>query len=354
MSRRLVFVLFVQIHLAAMSSNFAVKILEATSRGHWEAIAVGCLLEAGLVAIYLRGLSAFPGKTIADILGETFGVWGTRLILAPLILFLFIHILLLFRYQITQINIVLLPQTPLWAPALLYLAISLYAAVKGIKVIARLSVALLFVFVPFVLFSLFISYANFDYRNMFPIWDPQLHFVKSPSFYVSLLSSSGFLFLGLLPPGKPLQWRVVWPAMLILAAFYLSFVYTPLLIFGQETALLLQFPTVMASDTVDLEWIVFDWLPAFFVVASSALGTLEVSLLLWMTIALTKKLFIPAKEKWIALAVGIAAYVLFFQIPNLQVLNRYYSWSTYLLLYSILVIPLATYASGIRKRRASV
>lgn len=353
MSKATVFILFLQMHLAAMSSVFVAKLLESTSKGHWEAILFGCLLEFLLVWLYVKGLSACPGKNISEIIREAAGVWTARLVLAPFIIYLFVYVVSTLRYQVIQINVVLLSDTPLWATSLLYLLLSLYAAVQGLQVIARMSVALFIVFMPFVMLSLFVGYQNFDFQNIFPVWDTSLRFLARPPYYVSLLAFSGFLVLGMLPSKEPAKMRLLWPALLMIVVFGLSFVYAPLLIFGQEPALLLQFPAVMASDTVDLEWVVFDWLPAFFVVSSSALGILEAAVFLWMATVMIKKLFVPLNEKWIASIVCAAIYWFIFQIPNMHALNRYYSFLAPFFFYSVMAVPLATFFASLRTRRSS-
>ncbi|MCC3371536.1 GerAB/ArcD/ProY family transporter [Cohnella sp. REN36] len=353
MSKRLLGALFVQIHLAAILSFYATKVIETTSSGHWEAIAIGCLLELLLAWLYLKGLSAFPGRHIGEIIRETVGAWAARALLLPFVAFLFFYVILQSRYQLVKINIVMLPSTPLWAVLMLYMALPIYAAVKGIQTIARLGAALFLSFMPFVVFSMFISYSNFEWRNIFPVWRSDPAFLAQPSFYTSLFAFSGFLFLGMVSSRKPVKLRKLWPAMALVTVFQFASVYVPLLIFGQETAARFQYPVTMASDTVDLEWVIFDWLPTFSVVSSSALGIVESSVRIWMILTLLRKLYLPMGDKWLAGLVGIAMFFLSLRIHGMQMLDRFFALSATLCLYSMIVLPLVLALLGRYKRRSS-
>ncbi|TDF98006.1 GerAB/ArcD/ProY family transporter [Paenibacillus piri] len=352
MSKRMIYILFLQIHLATALSFYAVKIMESTSKGHWEPILAGSLIELILIWLYLKGLSLSKGKDLVEIIRGMAGKWGSILILLPVILFLFSRLILLVRHQITDISIILLPQTSLWATTLIYMILPFYAALKGISAIARMSVATFILFIPFVLFSLLISFKNFDIHNVFPLWDPTLSFVSKPSFYVSMLTHAGFLFLGMASlNNKSITIREIWPVLALLTIFNIAIVYVPLLIFGQETVVLLEHPTLIASDTIDLEWVVFDWLPTFFIVSSSALSVIEASVICWMITLLIRKVIFPVHDKWLLPIIGVAVYALSLMIPNLHTLNNLDSINALFSIYSIVMIPVATFVSSLWRRR---
>lgn len=353
MNKLFVIVMFVQLHLASIFSIFTEKMIQTTLKGHWEAIAAGWILETALLWLYLRALSAFPGKNIIDIVSEAAGKWLTRLILLPFIAFLLFHAALLLRYQVMEINVVILPNSPIAATAFLFLIIPLYAVWKGIHAIMRTSVALFIIFTPFIFFSLFISYKNFSIHNIFPLWDPTLSFFKARSFYTSLISYSGFLFLGMFALDKPLRMKSMLPAMLLLAFLYMAVVYVPLLIFGQESAVLMKYPAILASDTIDLEWVVFDWLPTFFIVMTSAYNILYTSVTMWIITVLLRRLFVPLSEKWIALALFAIVYVFDMRTMEMSTFNKLYSWNSLPCLYSAVMIPLVAALSSLWKRRAA-
>ena len=353
MNRYLIFSLFLMIHVSSFFSVFPEKMIAATAAGQWEAILFGCLLELFALWLYLKALAAFPGKNLVEICSETAGKWGTRIIVLPFVLFLFFYLILLVYYEATEIKAVVLPKTPLSATLFVFILLTAYAAWKGIHAIVRAGAALFFLFMPFVLFSLFISLENYDIRHAFPIWDPTASFLAKPDFYVGLLANSGFLILGMLPLDKPLQLRSILPVMLPVAAFGMLTVYAPLFIFGHETAKNLQYPALMASDTVDLEWVVFDWLPTFYVVSASSISVLQASVLLWMLSKLLRLLFLSVDEKWIVVGLSVVVTFLSLRISNVHRLNEYFALNSWFCLYSLVCIPIIlAVLAKIGRRRA--
>ncbi|QJD82063.1 GerAB/ArcD/ProY family transporter [Cohnella herbarum] len=350
MTKRMVFILFMQVHLAAGMSIYSVRIIESTSKGHWEPILLGCLLEFFLVWMYMKGMAVSKGRQMVDVLASALGKWGALLLLLPVIIYLACRLISLVRYQIIEINIILLPKTPLWATTLIYVAMPLYAASKGMSAIIRLSVAVCFLFVPFVFFSLIISFRNFDYFNAFPIWDSTAAFVTKPSFYVSMYANSGFLFLGMLTLDKPITMRSLWPILILVTFFYLAVVYVPLFVFGQECLSILEHPPVIASDTIDVEWVVFDWLPTFYIVASSAVSFLEATVTVWMIMLIVRKLIVPFPPKWILVFIGIVAFCFNLMIRNVTSLNRLDTVNVVFCLYSIVIVPLVIFLTSLRRR----
>ncbi|WP_127582544.1 GerAB/ArcD/ProY family transporter [Paenibacillus koleovorans] len=351
MNSRMVSILLLQVHLAAAMSFYSVRIIEATKAGHWEPIVAGFLLEIICVAVYLKGLSRSRSKHVIELIKGWLGNWGARLLLAPFAIFTVCRLILLVRHQTNDISTILLPQTPPGVISMFYIALTFYAASKGIALIARVSVLIFFLFIPFVPFSLLISMRNFQFTNIFPLWDATFSFVTQPSFYAGMYAHTGFLFLGLLSVGQGTPLRKIAPVLTLLALVYLLIVYVPLLIFGQETVEILVHPTLLASDTIDLEWVVFDWLPTFFIVSSSALSVLEAAVLIWMFTHLFRKLFVPVPEKWLLPILALVVYVFSINIPNMATLNRYDSALSVLALYSIVIIPAATVLSSFWQRR---
>lgn len=355
MTSRMVIILLLQVHLAAALSFYAVRIFETTDAGHWEPVVAGCLLEFICVAIYLKGLARSRGKHALELIVGALGRWWAVLVFLPFICFIVFRLILLVRHQTFDINTVLLPETPYAAISLVYVILSFYAASKGIEGIARVSAGIFFLFFPFVPFSLLISYRNFDFFNIFPLWDATFSFKGSPSFYAGMYAHTGFLFLGFLSAST---WtpriRKTWPVLAFITVLFLAIVYVPLLIFGHESAVILDRPTLIASDTIDLEWVVFDWLPTFYIVAFSAFGFLESAVLVWMLSLLFRRLLVPVNEKWFLIILTLIVFALSLAIPNTQTLNRFDTILSGFVLYSMIMIPTATFLSSYMKRRKSL
>jgi len=351
MNKMLVMALFLMVHLSLFFYMYPLDILESTTKGFWQPIVIGFVLEALLLWAYIRGLSAFPRQDIMDIFSEMSGKWTARLLLIPYFVFLFVNFSIMHRMEFDSVNVVLLPQTPILFILALYL-IPVYAAWKGILPIARGAVIVFVFAVPLIFFSLTSSIKNFDFHQIFPLFDPQMLFFRKPEYYSIFFAHTGFLLLGMLGLKKKTNLKVLIPVFIVLFILGLSAVYVPLLIFGPESVVYLRYPVVLTSDTVDMEWVIFDWLPTFFIISTIAVSMVEAAVSLWMMATLIQKLAFPVKRGWAVLVLGAALYVFSAMIPNTVWMDRLSSWNTVFCLYSILVIPITVLLMG-WKRRAS-
>ena len=136
MNNKSVLTMFLIVHISLYFYVYPVKMIEATSKGHWEPVLVGFFTEFTFIWVYLKGLSVFPGKDIVDIFSEVTGKWLARLLLIPMIIFLFLNFNITHRYEFESVNILLLPKTPMYFILLLYL-IPLYIVWKGLAAISR-------------------------------------------------------------------------------------------------------------------------------------------------------------------------------------------------------------------------
>lgn len=344
--------LFVLLHIASIFSIFPERIISATSEGHWMAITLLFTVELGILWLYLKALSLAPGKTVIDICREAMGAWITRLIMLPFMAFLFIELILLTYYQSVEIKAVLLQRTPVVAVSALFVLLCLYGAWKGLVVMIRASMGWLFLFMPFILFSMFISIKNFQFHYIFPIWNTDLSFLFRSDFYVCTIIFAGFLFVGMTTAKTKIGFGKAAIAVVIIYVFAMASVYIPLLIFGQETVQRLQYPMLMASDTVDIEWVVFDWLPSFYVVSSSGLAVIKVSVLLWILVAILQQLFASILDRrWILFFVSVLLYLACQWVPNSSTLNSYLYMNTYFCLYTTIGFPIIVFFAACLHRK---
>ncbi|MFC9708611.1 GerAB/ArcD/ProY family transporter [Paenibacillus sp. NPDC056933] len=355
MNRTQILTLFILLHLASIFAIFPERIISATSKGHWMAILVLFLVELMVLWFYLKALSQFPGKTVVDICNDSLGKWGTRLIVLPLLVFLYIELFLLMYFQAGEIKAVLLQRTPPAATGALFIVLCFYAVWKGLGVMIRASIGLCILLMPFIFFSMLISIQNFRVSYIFPIWDSEMSFFSHKDFYVCTVISAGFLFLGMIPSKQRIRFGKAAAAVGIIFVFALGSVYVPLLVFGQETVVHLQYPMLMASDTIDLEWVVFDWLPSFYVVASSALGILKVSVLLWILVSLLQQLFMPKINRiWILSSACVSLYLISLWIPDINALNSYLYLNSYFCVYSVIGFPIVVFlAAQLRRKKVN-
>ncbi|OCT15457.1 hypothetical protein A8709_15375 [Paenibacillus pectinilyticus] len=350
MSNKALLTMFVAVHLSLYFYIYPVKMIESTSTGHWEPIVVGFLIEMGCIWAYVKGLSSFPGKDIVDICKEVSGTWVARLLLTPLIVFLFLDSNFTHSYEMESISILLLPNTPTYFILLLYV-IPLYVAWKGYEAIFRGGIVVFICVLPLVIFSLISAMSNFDFNNIYPIYNTRLSFFKKPMFYSAFFVHAGFLFLGLVKMKRRLPLRHIIPILGILFIFAISSVYVPMLIFGQESIINFRYPNVLTSDTIDSEWIVFDWLPTFFVIAMIAIAMVAAAVSFWMMSTLIEKLFLKNKRGIAVLIVALLSYIFSCYLDNIDKLGKFTYLDTFLCFYCIIGIPLAVMLMSLKVRR---
>ncbi|REK76858.1 GerAB/ArcD/ProY family transporter [Paenibacillus paeoniae] len=348
MNKYLLLTIFLLLHLAAIFTFFPDRIIASTSKGHWEAITLIFMLEIVFIWFYMNGLSKFPGETIVDICLRTIGRWGACVLLLPLVVFLMGQMVLLIYYQTSQIRAVLLQSTPTAATTFLFLVLCFYGAWKGLAALIHASIGLFVLFIPFILFSMLIGIKNFNFNYIFPVWDGTFSFLHHADFYICFTILSSFLFLGMIPQKeRPVRFGRLAVGLGVVYVFGMGSVYIPLLVFGQESAVLLQYPMLMASDTIDLEWVVFDWLPSFSVVSSSGLAVLMASVLLWMSSSLLHQLLVPKLNiKWMVSMLSLLVYILCLFIPNIEVMNRYLQLNAFVSLFCVIGLPMMIFILG--------
>ncbi|OZB95062.1 GerAB/ArcD/ProY family transporter [Paenibacillus sp. XY044] len=354
MNKNQILILFFLVHLTSIFAIFPERIISSSAEGHWLPILVIFSVELIMLWFYLKALSLFPGKTVIEICTELLKKWGTGIILVPVILFLLIELVLLMYYQSVQIKAVLLQNTPKAATSALFIILCFYGAWKGITMLVRASLGLFFLCMPFVLFSMLIGIKNFRFHYIFPI-KPDVSFFTHPDFYVCTVVIAGFLFLGMVPTKKRIRFGKLAAVIGIIFMFGLASVYIPLTVFGQETVVHLEYPLLLASDTIDLEWVVFDWLPSFYSVSSGALGIIKVSVLLWLTVTFLSQIYLPmVNSRWILAITCIVLYIILLNIPNVSTLNTYLYLNSYFCLYSIICFPLLVFlGAGWRRKKGS-
>ncbi|WP_339278593.1 GerAB/ArcD/ProY family transporter [Paenibacillus sp. FSL W8-1187] len=345
-------ILFFLLHLASIFAIFPERMIASASKGHWMPVAIIFLAELLVLWLYLKAMSKFPEKTVMELCSDAIGKWGAGLIVLPLLVFLFLEVVLLTYYLSSEIRTVLLPETPAYATSAIFVAICFYGAWTGLAAMIRASMGWFILFMPFILFSLLISIGNFNFHYIFPVWDSQFSFLLRPDFYVGTIIFAGFLFLGMTPSHLRIRFGTAAALVGVIFLIALTSVYVPLLIFGQETAIHFQYPMLMASDTVDLEWVVFDWLPSFYVVSSSGLGLIKVAVLLWMFTSMLKQLYLPkAKSRWILAVVCLFLYAASQWIPNIMALDKFLYINACLCLYSTVGFPIIVYLSTLWRRK---
>lgn len=351
--RFLFLTLFFNFHLALIFFVYPEKISESARSGYWLPILLSFGLEFALLALYTAGLRKAKGCDLIDLfMGRS--LLAARLVLTPLLLYFMVTICMIAHGHTGVLVSVLLRQTPPWA-LMLFLGVPLMASMYGVPTIIRTSGVFLLLYMPVLIFSLVSTLDNADWHNLLLEIRVNWGFLKSPSFYASFFAFQGFLYLGLLndryPVGndrKPLLW--VFGA---LSVFYLCSVYIPVLIFGGSMTAQLNYPLIIAMDTVDLEWLIFDRITVFYVVSTLSFVILDLAMLHWCTVKLIQKLYLPAsKGSWVGIGLMIVVYLAAVALPGWQIMPKLLQYDTPLRMYCLIGIPLLVYWQSGRKERA--
>lgn len=348
-----VYLTFITIHFGLIFFVYPEKIFESTSKGHWEAILIGCLFEVIVMWIYLRGLASFPNMTIVQICKQALGPWLSRILLIPVMLYFLATLVLISRVYSEMMTIVFLPKTPIWA-LLCFIFLGLFTAWYGIGTVLRTSVIISVLFIPWISAALSSSMLNFDIRNAFPIWNTTFDFLKHPAYYSSFFAFSGFLFLGMIHPffRNVARSRKVFILLVAgLSPLYLASVYIPLLIFGQETVIQFQFPLHTGMDTIDLSWSIFERMTLFYTTSMIAFLIVYSAVLIWIIAEMFRSIVVPLANKWLSVIITLIAYFLSSLVPGWSETEQLIWLDTGLRAYSIFVFPVVIGIIGALQRR---
>ncbi|MEH6937539.1 GerAB/ArcD/ProY family transporter [Bacillus sp. JJ664] len=330
---------------------FAPVIYALAKTAHWEVVLCQALLQLLLIWIYFKGLNFFPEKDVIDIY-LIMGRWSSFVILTPFIINLVTLFALNIRLHTEVIISKFLPRTPYWSIMILLLFISIYRAIKGLGTILRSLVFIFLIVIPLVLLNIFTSVVNFDVHNV----PPSLHLPHKFLFnikFLYLLGFSSFIFLGFISSNTKLKFRHLFVPWVSITLFFLTVVYIPLFIFGQEAVVTLTNPFVEAMDSVDISWFSFNRQAIFFGVSLVGLVILTNSVLLWMIGRIIQKIFKrqTAELSYWMIAISIIAFILSIFIPNKSLIEKYFLWSTSAQAFFIIVIPLTIFIYGFLAKR---
>jgi spore germination protein (amino acid permease) len=346
-----VVVIYILTHLGLIFFIYPRSIIASTDEGHWIPITIGVFLHFIIIALYMKGLSYFPNKDLITIyLGIGKGV--AFIFLLPVTLYLLMVNIITVRAYSEMITIVFLSKTPLWAIMSLLLFVSTYLAAKGVEAIFRTGVLLASIFLPLIIFILCVSFQNVDWHYVFPIMDKQFSFFKESSYFNSFFAvGGGFLFLGFVQPYLSYQRKKILIAAIALIPCFIFSVYIPILTFGQATASTFLFPFVVAVDTVNLNWLMFDRVTIFFLLSLIIFIMLFISLALWKTVRILNACFPSIKPIYLVITLSLFIFIICLMTPNWKDVERLFAWNTFLRFYVMFAVPISVYYFGIRLRR---
>lgn len=337
-------------HMGLIFFFYPGLIIEGVESSHWLPVLTGFLFYFAIIAVYMKGLSYFDNRNVIQIF-QQLGKPVAIILLLPLTVYLIGVSIVTFRAYSEVIRLIFLTSSPIWAILLLLIAISSYIAFLGVEAIFRTSILLVILGTPIVLFILVSAFQNVDWHYLFPLLDKEVitfSFLLKPAYIKSLLSfGGGFLFLGFIQPCLNYKSYKVLSAYFILLPMFLISVYVPILTFGRNTAVLFSFPFLETSETIEINWLMFERISMFFMICLISFVMLFLALLLWKT-ALIIRTAIPVKQGAILLPLTILVFSVSVLIPDWHKVDQLFWMNTILRVYVMLIIPVLILVLGIR------
>ncbi|MEB9894999.1 GerAB/ArcD/ProY family transporter [Bacillus cereus] len=336
---------FIITHLSLGFLQYPFLVYLLTNTGHWEVVLSQGLLHLILICIYFNGLKYFPNNDVTDIFLKI-GRWVAIIVLIPFVFNMTALISLNMRSHTEAINTIFLPRTPSWSVLVLLFVLSVYTAIKGISTILRSSVIIFSLVILLGLFIIITSIVNIDFRNASPVSHVSTNFFLDINFFY-FMGFSSFLFLGFVPSRSNNTFRFIFVTWACVMLFFLIFVYIPLFIFGQETVITFPQPVIVAIDTIDTNWFIFNRQTMFFGISLVGFTIIYNAVMLWMIGSIMKKLFKWQESKYWIIAFSLIAIIFSLSVPNQSMNGKYLLWSTGAHVFSMIIIPFSIFIYGV-------
>lgn len=345
---------FIIMYISLNHLMYPKLIYELTDTGHWEVVVCQGLLQLTLIWIYIKGLSYFPQQDVIDIYLKM-GKSVAFILLLPFVISLTALVGFDIRLHTESLNSFFLKRTPYWPVLVLLFFITTYTAINGLGTILRSSIFIFFMITPLLLFIIFSSFMNFDWHNASPLWHPSLDFLIKKKFFY-LMGYSAFLPLGFMAYKTKLTFGFIFLAWVCVMIFFLSFVYIPLFIFGQESVITLPFPMLEGMNSVDIRWFMFNQQTILLGLSLVGFTIIKNSVLLWVIGRIMEKVLKWKKAKasyWI-IVFSVIAFILALFSPSQAWSEKYFLWSVGAQVYFMMIIPISILIYGYVLNRGRV
>ncbi|MGG6311541.1 GerAB/ArcD/ProY family transporter [Paenibacillus macerans] len=342
-------------HIGLIFFIFPINIIDSTTVVHWLPILIGFMVHIAIIAFFTKGLSYFENQGLLDLYLES-GKILTVILVTPLFIYLLSTNMLTVRAYAETISLVFLSNTPLWAIITLTLFISTYIAALGIQALFRTGVLMACIFFPLVIFVLSMSFQNADWHYIYPIWEPEFSFLTDHNYVESFFAFiGGYMYLGFIQPQiRFKRSKLLWGSLALLPLYLLS-VYVPVLTFGEDTASQFHFPFIVAVDTIDITWLMFDRITMFFLLSTVTFVMIFTALVLWIKVEIVKRCLPKSiKTPYIAAGLAILIFIGAISIPDWKDVDILFWWNSLLRFYVYITIPISTFILGkIAQRKAA-
>ena len=287
---------------------------------------------------------AYREKTLFEYARLLAGGIIACLIAIVYVLYFFILMTFIIRSSADIIKDEILFKTPVWATMLLLLAVSLYAASKGLTNIGRIMEYLGLIILTFGFVLHFICFSQGNFLNIMPMFDPSVK-----NLYFGALPDTIFCFLGfevitIVPFTKRNGSKVLWTAIisiLVLCSFYIMIVESCYAVLSVEDIVNYTHPLIVAIRRLDIAILQFaKRLDLFFIMIWLAAIFCSVSIISFTATEYVKKLIPKLNGNMVLTVIGISAFIAGLLLPNAaEVSKLFIRFMTYFGLIPAFAIP---------------
>lgn len=329
-------------------------VINIAGRDSWMSSLIAFMIGIIYVWILYHLRSMYPKGSVRKSINLMLGNLMARLTFLTLMIYFIFLTALSISSLVDMVNVVFLPETPLWALIISFLILSMYGATKDVKGIALTAGIVLFV-VMFTGHS--ITFINFRDRDLFDIL-PLLEYGWKPVFIGAILLSNVWiemLFLLVIPlknnqeKGLLIIWIIGVFANVIMM---LSTMSGTIMTFGLGQAEQFIYPALEIIRIIDIDFI--DRLDVYALILMMFGSYIRGSLFFIVGYQQIKNL-IPSSRKWIdviwfillGIIVGILTYIMGETRMRFETSLVVYSYTIFLFIFSLLMLVI----SKIRKKQ---
>lgn len=317
---------------------------ETAGTGAWFTLLLATVFFSFAVFVIVYLGNEYKGKTLFDYSKLLVGKPLSYCFSAIYMIYFFVLLTLIVRSSADIIKSEILFKTPIWASMLLIIAISGYAASKGLTNLGRIIEYLGFILlaIGFILHIITLTQGNM--LDIMPLFD-----TSEAMKYIDALPSTIFMFLGfevitVIPFTKSNGVKSVLSAMasiFVLGIFYILIVESCYSVLGVDDVVNYDYPLVVAIRELDISILQFaKRLDLFFFIAWLTAIFCSVSMVAFTVTEYTKKLIPKFKGNLVLVILCALALLAGLLFPNTEVVSTFFVWfETYLGLIPAFIIP---------------
>lgn len=292
----------------------------------WIAILFAIATSALIMLVYVKLLTALPGKDFFETLRHFFGKVGSKIILVLLTWFCFDLCALVMRNFGEFVVTVGLPETPLIFAMFMVMIVAVYSVKTGIEAIGRWSNQFIILLIIFLVISTLLVIPRMDINNLLPVYaDGAVPIAKGALGVVAFPFAETVVFLLVFPAFKKsvMVKKVYLIGLLIGGLAILISSVTDMLVIGPTMAKNTYYPTYATMATVHFG----EFLQRFEIIAAIVFIItvfLKLTVLLFATTNGVVRIFGFSDNKFITLPLGLL--ILCYALISFDSMIYFHDW----------------------------